>query len=72
MISILHSLNTVISEKSNLNFILIDDPIQTLDDLKELALVNLLRYQFPNKQIILSTHEQEFSSFVRYKFWRLY
>jgi exonuclease SbcC len=72
MISILLSLNIFIWKKCKLDFLLIDDPIQTLDDLNELSFINLLRYQFNDKQIILSTHEQEFSSFIRYKFWRLY
>lgn len=72
MISILLSLNIFISNKSNLNILLIDDPIQTLDDLNQLAFINLLRYQFSNKQIIISTHEQEFSNLIRYKFWRLW
>lgn len=72
MISILLSLNLLLSNTSNLNTILIDDPIQTLDDLNQLAFINLLRYQFSDKQIILSTHEQEFSNFIRYKFWRLW
>jgi exonuclease SbcC len=70
MISILLALNISLYN-SKINFLLIDDPIQTLDDLNQLAFINLLRYQFADKQIILSTHEQEFSNFIRYKFWRL-
>lgn len=71
MISILLALNISLNN-SKINFLLIDDPIQTLDDLNQLAFINLLRYQFADKQIILSTHEQEFSNFIRYKFWRLW
>lgn len=72
MLSILLALNITISNKTQLNLLLIDDPIQTLDDLNELSFVNLLRYQFSDKQIIISTHESDFSSYIRYKFWRLY
>lgn len=71
MISILLALNISLNN-SKIDFLLIDDPIQTLDDLNQLAFINLLRYQFSDKQIILSTHEQEFSNFIRYKFWRLW
>lgn len=72
MLSILLSLNISISKITNLNLLLIDDPIQTLDDLNESSFVNLLRYQFPEKQIIISTHESDFSAYIRYKYWRLY
>jgi len=63
---------------NNINFdlkfdtILIDDPIQSLDDLNILSFINLLRYQFSDKQIIISTHDDDFSRFIRYKFWKLY
>lgn len=70
------SLALMLSNNINFDFkfdtILIDDPIQSLDDLNILSFINLLRYQFSDKQIIISTHDEGFSRFIRYKFWRLY
>ena len=48
--------------------VLIDDPIQCMDDINMISFVELLRREFSGCQIILSTHEEDFSNFVRYKF----
>lgn len=48
--------------------ILIDDPIQTMDDLNIASLVELLRNEFKDYQMIVSTHEEDFSRFIRYKY----
>lgn len=64
--------NNINKGKADLGVILIDDPIQSLDDLNILSFINLMRYQFSDCQIIISTHSDEFSRFIRYKFWRLY
>lgn len=48
--------------------VLIDDPIQCMDDINMISFVELLRREFSDCQIILSTHEEEFSNFIRYKF----
>lgn len=47
---------------------LIDDPAQSLDDINVAGFIDLLRNEFPDRQVILSTHEDEISSFMRYKF----
>ncbi len=52
--------------KSNLLFI--DDPIQTLDELNIAGFINLLRNEFADRQIFMSTHEQMMSAYMRYKF----
>lgn len=57
-----------IQKRCKLKCLLIDDPIQTIDDLNALNLINLLRYQFKDCQIILSTHEWQFDTLLRYKF----
>ncbi len=46
----------------------IDDPVQTLDELNISSLVDLLRNEFSDRQIFLSTHEDKMSAFMRYKF----
>lgn len=48
--------------------LLIDDPIQCMDDINMISFVELLRREFSDCQIVLSTHEEDFSNFVRYKF----
>ena len=51
-----------------LNTILIDDPVQTMDDVNIASLIEVLRNQFDKYQIILSTHEDEKINYMRYKF----
>ena len=48
--------------------ILIDDPIQCMDDINMISFVELLRREFNQAQIILSTHEDTFSNYICYKF----
>lgn len=54
--------------KSGLNAILIDDPTQAMDEINIASFVELLRNDFADKQIILSTHEENISLYIRYKF----
>jgi DNA repair protein SbcC/Rad50 len=53
---------------TGLNTILIDDPIQTMDEINMASFVELLRNDFGDRQIILSTHENQISLYIRYKF----
>lgn len=46
----------------------IDDPIQCMDDINMISFVELLRREFNDNQIIVSTHEEQFSNYIRYKF----
>lgn len=48
--------------------ILIDDPIQCMDDINMISFVELLRREFSSSQIVLSTHEDSFSNYIQYKF----
>ena len=52
--------------KSKLLFI--DDPVQTLDELNIAGFINLLRNEFSDRQIFMSTHEEMMSAYMRYKF----
>lgn len=61
------ALNKVYEENS-IDVLMIDDPVQTMDEINMASLVELLRNEFGQKQIILSTHEQETSRYIRYKF----
>lgn len=48
--------------------VLIDDPVQTMDELNMYGFIDLLRNEFWDNQIIMSTHEDMMSAFMRYKF----
>lgn len=57
-------------DDDQLGFLLIDDPVQTMDDINMASLVELLRNEFDDKQIILSTHELEKENYILYKFYK--
>jgi len=48
--------------------LLIDDPVQTMDEINVAGFIDLLRHQFNDRQIFISTHEDHTSSYFRYKF----
>ncbi|EPR9359599.1 AAA family ATPase [Acinetobacter baumannii] len=48
--------------------ILIDDPVQTMDDINMSSLVELLRNDFSDKQVVLSTHEDKVARYFTYKY----
>tara|TARA_R110001583_G_scaffold77851_2_gene211578 strand:- start:18900 stop:19160 length:261 start_codon:yes stop_codon:yes gene_type:complete len=48
--------------------LLIDDPVQTMDEINVAGFIDLLRHQFKEHQIFISTHEDHTSSYFRYKF----
>lgn len=61
------SLNRVYSRNS---LILIDDPAQSLDEINIASLSDLLRCELKDRQIIISSHEEDISSYMRYRFSR--
>lgn len=50
------------------NVLLIDDPLQTVDDVNMVGFVDLIRHEFSDIQIIISTHEKDFANYIAYKF----
>ncbi|MHA2858772.1 AAA family ATPase [Vibrio harveyi] len=48
--------------------LLIDDPVQTLDEINVAGFIELLRTEFSDRQVILSTHEDRVSAYFRYKY----
>ena len=48
--------------------ILIDDPVQTMDEINLVGFIELLRNEFYSNQLVISTHEDMVSAFIRYKF----
>ena len=57
-----------IKKSDDLGFILIDDPVQTMDDINIASLIEVLRNDFCDKQIFLSTHELDKENYILYKF----
>jgi exonuclease SbcC len=53
---------------SHNKIILIDDPVQTMDEINIAGFIELLRNEFYSNQLIISTHEDMASAYMRYKF----
>ncbi|MCT7359581.1 AAA family ATPase [Thalassolituus pacificus] len=66
VITLYLALNKVYAK--GLAVLLIDDPVQTMDEINMISLVELLRNEFSDRQIILSTHEDHVSKYFLYKF----
>mgnify|MGYP002062310965 CR=1 FL=1 len=54
---------------TNLSTLLIDDPVQTMDEINMASFVQLLRYEFPEAQIVLSTHERKVANYLSYRYF---
>lgn len=61
------SLNKVYAE---VPLILIDDPSQSLDEVNVASLTDLLRCELKHCQLIVSSHEDDISAYMRYRFNR--
>lgn len=61
------SLNQIYA-KNGFQTLLIDDPIQCMDDINMVSLVELLGREFGHSQVIISTHEDDFARFIGYKY----
>lgn len=70
-IGFLLTMNRIYADQS-FKCVFIDDPMQTMDELNITSFVDLLRNDFPEYQFIISTHEKDFSDYIRYKFDNYY
>lgn len=72
VLAFLFAMNKQYIRKSSddIGFILIDDPVQTMDDINISSLIEVLRNDFADKQIILSTHEMDKENYILYKFYK--
>jgi len=68
-IAFLLSIKNVYGQADGLDVLLIDDPLQTIDDISAISLADLLTQQGIG-QIVLSTHEDAKAALLRYKFKR--
>ncbi len=55
---------------ANTSFVLIDDPTQSMDEINIASLSDLLRVELKDRQVIISTHEQEVADYLRYRHMR--
>jgi len=53
---------------TNLSTLLIDDPVQTMDEINLASFVQLLRNEFPSSQVVISTHERKSANYFAYKY----
>ncbi|WP_322034020.1 AAA family ATPase [Paraburkholderia sp. J76] len=51
-------------------FVLIDDPAQSLDDINVASLTDLLRCELKDRQLLMSSHEDDIAAYMRYRFER--
>lgn len=52
---------------TSLDIFMIDDPCQSLDELNIASFVEIIKNEFTDTQIILSTHEDKIASYIKYK-----
>lgn len=69
-ISILLSIRDVYGNKDGLDVLLIDDPLQTIDEISSISLADLLS-SGDISQMLLSTHEDRKARMLTYKFKKL-
>ncbi|TDQ79082.1 AAA family ATPase [Sphingobacterium yanglingense] len=62
------ALNKVYEAPNHFKFLAIDDPVQTLDDLNVHSFIELLRHEFIDYHLIISTHEEHIANYMLYKF----
>ncbi|MCH2451187.1 MAG: AAA family ATPase [Gracilimonas sp.] len=62
------ALNKVYDISKQFRFLAIDDPVQTMDDINIHSLIELMRHGFKDYQILMSTHEDDVSRYINYKF----
>lgn len=72
VLAFLFSMNKQYIKESedDIGFILIDDPVQTMDDINISSMIEVLRNDFADRQIIISTHEIDKENYILYKFFK--
>jgi exonuclease SbcC len=68
VVSLTLALNKVYGKSDNGGLLLIDDPMQSMDEMNVTSFIELIRNDFENTQFILSTHESKISRLLHYKY----
>lgn len=71
ILALLLSIRKVYSKEDQLDLILIDDPLQSIDELSAHSFTDLLAEEFSDTQLVLSTHEEDKSRLIQYKYKQL-
>ena len=61
------AVNTVYKISKELRFLNIDDPVQEMDSLNIHSFIELIRHNFMDYKLIISTHSDENAYFMKYK-----
>lgn len=68
IISLMLSVQKIYLSNKGIKLLMIDDPLQSIDDLSSHSFVDLLTQEFSENQILLSTHELEKTAMFYYKY----
>ena len=68
ILSILLSIKSVFVREDALDILLIDDPLQSIDDISAYSFADVLSEDFNNTQVIISTHEDDKSNLLKFKY----
>ncbi|EMF0100601.1 AAA family ATPase [Enterococcus hirae] len=68
ILSLLFAIRKIYSKENQFDIIMIDDPLQSIDEISSHSFADFLVEEFPETQLILSTHEEEKSRLIQYKY----
>lgn len=67
-LAIMLAVRSTIDFENGLDLIMIDDPLQSIDDISAFSFADLLVESFSNSQLIMSTHEEDKSNLLEFKY----
>ena len=68
VIALLLAVKDIFSPAGSLDTLLIDDPLQTIDEISAISFIDILLEHFSDTQIILSTHEEDKQFLIKKKY----
>lgn len=67
-LAIMLAVRSTVDFENGLDLIMIDDPLQSIDDISAFSFADLLAESFSNSQVIMSTHEEDKSNLLQFKY----
>ena len=68
VIALLLAVKDIFSPAESLDTLLIDDPLQTIDEISTISFIDILLEHFNETQIVLSTHEEDKQFLIKKKY----
>lgn len=68
VIALLLAVKDIFSPAGSLDTLLIDDPLQTIDEISAISFIDILLEHFNETQIVLSTHEEDKQFLIKKKY----